>query len=172
MKIITDKAAYIQKNDLGYLNNSDIAIPASIFLKTFGNDITVIDDTNRYEFVEYNEPNEIEFFKGIDWMIDYDEVKDLSEDEIISLGQSIADERNAIAKRFNAMSFDERKKNINMATKCDLLDFKMYSLRDILLFKRGHLKMTLPGEKVFSTELEQETGIKKMVKAIFNKMKK
>ena len=80
MKIITDNAAYVQKNDLMYLNSSSLAIPGSIYMKVFGWGITVINDRNRYEFVKFEEDSEIEFFKDIDWMIDYNEVKDLTEE--------------------------------------------------------------------------------------------
>lgn len=109
MKIITDNAVYVQKNDIAYLNQTDLAIPASIFMKVFGSGIVIIDDSNRYEFVEFDAPEEIEFFKGIDWMIDYNEVKDLSEEETITLGQSIAEEKNSIAQRFNSLTLEERK---------------------------------------------------------------
>ena len=38
MKIITKNAVYIQKNDIAYLNHAtDLPIPASIFVKVFGN---------------------------------------------------------------------------------------------------------------------------------------
>lgn len=161
MKIITSHAAYVQKNDIAYLNQTNLAIPASIFMKVFGRGVFIVDDTNRYEFVEFNLPEEIEFFNGINWMIDYNEVKDLSEEEIISLGQSIVQEKNIIAQRFNSMSLNERKKNKELVFQCELLDFKMYSLRDILWFKQGHIKMKLPKEK----------GIKKLIKTIFNKKK-
>ena len=54
MKIITDSAVYVQKNDIAYLNQTDLAIPASIFMKVFGSGIVIIDDSNRYEFVEFD----------------------------------------------------------------------------------------------------------------------
>lgn len=164
MKIITENAVYVQKNDIVYLNNIELAIPASIFMKVFGNGIVIINDSNRYEFVKFEAPEEIEFFKGIDWMIDYNEVKDLSE-EIISLGQSIAEEKNNIAQRFNSMTPEERKENMNMVSQYELLDFKMYSLRDFLWFRQGHIKMKLP------KELEQEKGIRKLIRTIFDKRK-
>lgn len=171
MKIITNNVAYVQKNDIVCLNQTDLVIPASIFMKVFGNGIVIIDDSNRYEFVEFDAPEEIEFFKGIDWMIDYNEVKDLSEEEIIVLGQSIAEEKNNIAQRFNSMTPEERKENMNMVSQCELLDFKMYSLRDVLWFKQGHIKMELPEGVDLPAGLEQEKGIRKLIKTIFNKRK-
>ena len=171
MKIITNNVAYVQKNDIVCLNQTDLVIPASIFMKVFGNGIVIIDDSNRYEFVEFDAPEEIEFFKGIDWMIDYNEVKDLSEEETTALGQSIAEEKNNIAQRFNSMTPEERKENMNMVSQCELLDFKMYSLRDVLWFKQGHIKMELPEGVDLPAGLEQEKGIRKLIKTIFNKRK-
>lgn len=171
MKIITDNAVYVQKNDIAYLNQTDLAIPASIFMKVFGNGIVIIDDSNRYEFVKFEAPEEIEFFNDINWMIDYNEVKDLSEEETIALGQSIAEEKNNIAQRFNSMTPEERKENMNMVSQCELLDFKMYSLRDVLWFKQGHIKMELPEGVDLPIGFEQEKGIRKLIKTIFNKRK-
>lgn len=142
MKIITDNAVYVQKNDIAYLNQTDLAIPASIFMKIFGNDI--VDDNNRYKFIKFDTPEEIEYFRNIDWMIDYNEVKNLSEEEIIALTQSIVEEKNNIAQRFNSMDPEAREENMNMVFWCELLDFKIYSLRDILWFKQGHIQMELP----------------------------
>lgn len=171
MKITTNDAAYVQLNDITYLNQTDLPIPASIFTKVYGNGIFYVGDDNRYNFMKFDEESEIEFFKGIDWMIDFNSVKDLNEEETISLGQSIAEEKNTIAKKFNAMTDKEKEKNIDMVTQCELLDFKMYSLRDILWFKQGHIKMTLPDciDYEVNHEIEQEKGLKKTLKRIFNK---
>lgn len=134
-------------------------------MKVFDRDVIIINNRNRYDFVEFDAPEEIEFFKGIDWMIDYNEVKDLSEEGIITLGQSIVKEKNRIAQKFNSMEINERKRNMGMVTQCELLDFKMYSLRDFLWLKQGHIKMKLPAS------VKTETGIKKLVKTMFNKKK-
>lgn len=164
MKIITDNAAYVQKNDIAYLNSSDLPIPASIFMKVFGNSATIIDDRNRYDFVKFEDADEINFFKNIDWMIDYNEVKDKTEEELISLGQSIAAEKNDIAKKFNAMKEKDKRKNMKMVLNCELLDFKMYSLRDIIFFKRGELSITLPQEISEDNKSMKKRGFRKLCK--------
>lgn len=173
MKIISDTKVYVQKNDIAFLNQSDLPIPASIFMKVFGNGIVIIDDSNRYEFVEFAAPEEIEFFKGIDWMIDYNEVKDLSEEETIELGQSIAQAKNEIAQKFNSMNPEDREKNMNMVSQCELLDFKMYSLRDVLWFKQGHIPMELPDGIEYPIDLKdtskKENGIKRLLKRFSSK---
>lgn len=171
MKIITNNAVYVQKNDIEYLNQTDLVIPASIYMKVFDKGSFTIGDSNKYEFVKFETPEEIEFFKGIDWMIDYNEVKDLSEEETIVIGQSIAEEKNNIAQRFNSMTPEERENNMSMIFQCELLDFKMYSLRDVLWFKQGHIKMELPEGMDFPAGFEQKKGIRKLIKTMFNKRK-
>ena len=58
MKIITDDAIYIQKNDITYLNQylslNKLLIPTSIFEKVFGSNIVIIDNSNRYEFIKFD----------------------------------------------------------------------------------------------------------------------
>ena len=70
MKIITDNAVYVQKNDIAYLYSSDLEMPVSVFMKVFGKGDTIIDDSNRYDFVKFEDESEIVFFKGLDWIID------------------------------------------------------------------------------------------------------
>lgn len=171
MKIITDREAYVQKNDIVQLNTSNLEIPASIYLKIFGSGITIIDDSNRYEFVKFEEAYEIEFLKSINWIINYDDVKGLSDDEIMEMGNKILAERSQIADNFNSLSEEERLYNIEkVEEQCDLLEFKFYSLRDFLWFRQGHLKFDLPeGIESSIKQVKEEKGIKKLVKSIFNK---
>ena len=98
MKIITDNAAYVQKKDIAYLSQTNIARPISIFLKVFDLGAITIDENNKNEFIKFDSQKDISFFRNIDWIIDYNEVKDLSEKEIIELGQSIAKEKIVLHK--------------------------------------------------------------------------
>lgn len=144
MKIITNDAIYVQKNDIGYLNQTNITIPASIFMKVFGKGIVIIDNSNRYEFVKFEDQKEIEFFKGLDWIINYEDVRYLDEKEILKSGETISQEINNIAKTFNKMSEKEMAVNMDMVDEYELLKYKLYSLRDVLDFTRGELKFNLP----------------------------
>ena len=148
MKVIYDNCVYVQKNDLAYLEASDLPIPASVFTRVFGNGITIIDDRNRYDFVLFKEKAEIDFFKGLDWMVDYNELKNLSEEEIIKLAENTNEERNEIVATYNSMPVEERQKHGDMVTKCDLLEFKFYSLRDILWMKQGHISINIPKMRI------------------------
>lgn len=161
MKIITDNAAYVQKKDIAYLSQTNIARPISIFLKVFDLGAITIDENNKNEFIKFDSQKDISFFRNIDWIIDYNEVKDLSEKEIIELGQSIAKEKNSIAQKYNAMEIEEKAKNMNLVSQYELLDFKMNSLQEFYWFKHGHIDIKLPEGIDLPTRLKKETGIKK-----------
>lgn len=172
MKIITDNAVYVQKNDIVYLNSADFAMPISVFMKVFGKGITIIDDSNRYDFVKFEDESDREFFKGLDWIIDYNEVKNLSEEQIVGLLDNIGDAQQRVVITFNSMSEEERRAHSDMVTQCELLEFKFYSLRDILWFKQGHISMKLPEGIDYPDGYSQEKDILKLIKTVFNKKKK
>jgi hypothetical protein len=148
MKIITKGGVYVQKKDIYFLKQSNLIIPSSIFMKILRKKITLIDDIekSKNDFVKFTNLEEIEFFSGIDWMIDYYEFKDLLEDEIIELEQVILGEMEEIAGKFNAMTENKKKDNINMFFQFRLLDFKINSLREILDFKKGSIFIRLPSK--------------------------
>lgn len=159
MKIITENAAYVQKNDMVFLNQTDLPIPATIFMKTFGQGITIIDNSNRFDFIKFEDPSEIEYFRNLDWMIDYNDVKDLDESALIELGQSISNTRNEIVDRYNAMTEEEQIKNQQLVFECDTLEFKMHSIRDVIWYKQGHLPITMPKEIASSSVIETDAEI-------------
>lgn len=146
MKIITNDAAYVQKNDIAYLNQTDLDIPASIYLKTCETGTFIVDDSNRYEFIQFNEPAEIQFFKNQDWILDYNQVKDMTEDELIEYGEKIITQYNELAETFNALSEQERIQNTELDMRCDLLGFKIFSLHDFIFYRKGLLEIQLPSE--------------------------
>lgn len=168
MKIIVDGKAYVQLNDIMYLINGldGVSIPASIFNTVFKDGKPIIcTDENRYEFVEFTDKDAIKFFSDLEFSVDYLTLKDLSEEEIIQKGVEVAEEKNKWAKKYNEMSDDDKRKNQDIVSKCEMLDFKMMSIRDIVWMKQGHLKIKLP--KIVEGS-KKEKGISK-IKNIFKK---
>ena len=96
-------------------------------------------------------------------------MKDLSEDEIIKLAEETKEEQRKIATTFNSMDEEEKDNHTDMIIKCNLLEFKFYSLRDILWFKQGHISMKLPEGIEYPEGYVQEKGIKKLLKRINKK---
>ncbi len=165
MKITTNEAVYVQKNDLGYLFSSNISIPSSIYLRPEMTETMVIDDSNRYEFIKFEDQSEIEFFNGIKWMVEYNDVKDLSVGDILGLEEDTVEEQNRIARKYNAMSVADRKKNYHMVEESNLLNFKLYSLDDIVSFKLGKKSMELPE----GIDYPRDYKTRMKIKSIFRK---
>lgn len=173
MKIITRDAAYIQKEDIisiekcyeKYFSKQDIPK----FLRSFRLGIFRLDDDNKYDFVEFKDQEAIEFIKDIYWIVDYADVKNMPIQEIVDTGKKLWEERCKISSCFNAMSKDKREKNIDMVVECDLLDYEVYSLRNIQHFKEGTLKMQLPKGVEYPEELSKSKCIKKFFGSILNR---
>lgn len=147
MKIFNEengvKKVYVQMNDIMMLTHSDLPIPGSVFEKVF-TDIVIVNDNNRMDFVEFNEPDEVNYFKSLDWIVDYKEIRDLSEEEIKNKGQEIANEMNRIAERYNSMSNEKKHRNQSLIQKHELLDYKIQYLAEILWVKQGYREMPFP----------------------------
>lgn len=171
MKIITENKAYVQLNDLAYLMKSSEgkSIPSSIINKVF-KDMFICTDSNRYEFMEFDSPEEIKFFKDLEYSVDYMECINLSDVEIIEKGQEIADEMNKVAKKYNDLSDEDKEKNQRLVVEHELLQFKMYSLRDIIWFRQGKLKMKLPKlPEMKATRNIDAKGVRKILNKILKR---
>ena len=90
---------------------------------------------------------------------------------MIEKGVEVAEEKNKWAKKYNEMSDEDKRKNQAIVSKCEMLDFKMMSIRDIVWMKQGHLKIKLPKT---GTEEKKETAkeFNKLLKAFLKEKKK
>ena len=173
MKIVTYNKAYVQTKDvsnlMGIVEEKQTSQP--VFNKIFSNSFPC-DNSNKYEFIEFSLPEEIEFFKKIDCLVDYLELKNLTEKELVQYENTIISKRNDIIKRYNAMNYQEKIANAKLLKECEMLNFKMYSVRDVLFYKKGIIKTTLPDIGIEDQVFKEEKGIKKLIKSPFNKKSK
>lgn len=166
MKIIREDKVYVQKNDLVHLNMVDTPLPAIILYKITQGGAFIVGDFNRHEYESFPQQEVIEFFRRATWILDYDEIKDLTNHELDLYGEEIVDERNAIAALYNGLSNEEKQKNQSMVTQCELLEYKAMALREFQTMKRAK-KVKIP------EELEQlkkpQNKVKQFIKSILKK---
>ena len=164
MKIITKNKVYVQYIDIAYLikSKSYKQAPDSISDKCF-TELFVCNEYNKYNFVEFNRRDEIKFFDNLDYIIDYLEVKELSNEQIIQKVFEIGKEKNKLYNRFIYMSNRDKYLNIHILTEIELLEFKMESLMNIIALKNDKLKMNLPNT-------EQEKKLIKEIKKVSKKI--
>ena len=143
MKIITEDAVYVQKKDIAFLTHKNIEIPESLFNKIFCDGV-VVGNTDSYKFYKFQDKEIVEFFKQLDWIIDYNDVKNINEEEFLQWEQKLIEEKNELENNHNESLLDDDIKIYDMILQHEKLQHKIYSLRDILLLKQGHLEMDLP----------------------------
>lgn len=177
MKVFANGKVYVQNNDLQYLLRAcdGISIPSSIINKVFG-DVFIVTDDNRYEFVEFSNPEDVDFFRSCDWIIDYHAFDGMTEEEIINYGSQINDKRNELAEKFNNLPEKEQEKLYEqVSSEVMMLDYKIYSIRDLVWHRQGHLKFTVPtGIEVEHTvsEANELPSKENIFKRVLKKIKK
>lgn len=170
------KKVYVQLNDIMMMMHFGSSIPSEVMEKHFM-EMFIVDDSNRYEFSEFTDPHTVEFFEQCDWIVDFKEYKDLTEDEIKAKGQEIAEEMNEVATKWNSMSPEQREANQDVYTRYESLEFKMHSTAEILWTKQGHRVMPFPvvpdsdGFKLANDEWEHraQQGLNPLQVLIFRK---
>ena len=108
------------------------------------------------------------YFSDVDWILNFDEVKDCTNNEIILKCNKIIQQRNYIADKYNSFSTKDRIKHINMLIKSNDLEYKINSYKDILAIKKGEKKIKLPDGIEFPEGFIKTPPVKKIMK-IFKK---
>ena len=134
---------YVQMEDIMYLNQTDIPIPASIYTKVF-NGIVIINDSNRFDFVRFDEEHEIKFFSELEFIIDYDQFKDLNDEQLEKEAQQLVTKAKQIANKWNTMNSNERKHNTNLLQEHENLEYMLKFLCEVYAVKHGKRFMHFP----------------------------
>lgn len=148
MKIFNEEnnkeKVYVQLNDIMELTQTNTPIPASIIDKVFGREMLIVDDSNRDNFVEFEDPNEIEYFRSIEWIIDYKKYRDLSKDDLKLIIEDNIKEANDIAAKYNNLSYEEKEKNLNLYERYNMLCLKNEDIKKLYFMKSGEYQPIFP----------------------------
>ena len=147
MKIIMNDKIYIQKCDIAYLSTTSYSNQVSALTKLTGPGCMTINDKNKYEFIEYDSNDAIEFFKDLSIILDFNELNELSEEELFEIYDDFASKKNNIAKEFNSMTRESKLENKCLVEDSKKLDFLITTIKDLILYKRGELIIRLPKNK-------------------------
>ena len=140
------EVVYVQRQDIVYLSSeTDIPIPGSIFEKVFSlTGVTIIDDSNRFGFVRFDKEHEVKFFKALEFIIDFDKYKDLSDEQLEEETRKLVDQINEIAKKWNSMTKEERRQNVFLSFDYGNLRYMLQFLSEIYAIKHRKRKMPFP----------------------------
>ena len=177
MKVFVGDKVYVQKGDLAYFTRGvgNMSFPSSIFDKMFGEGITqpfVVNEENRFEFVEFSDCQEIEFFKKCDWIVDFNSFANMSIDEINAYLLGLQNGMDEYANRFNELPIEKRKKEYTKALlKQERTEYKIKSIMEIILYKEGSIDFDLPGYVKEDVTPKEESAFQKVIKRFRRKKK-
>jgi hypothetical protein len=81
MKIFANDKVYVQLKDLSLLFNvGGYSIPQSIYKIALSKSLNMTEETKN-SFIEFDDPKDIEFIRSVDYIIDFDEYKDMTNKE-------------------------------------------------------------------------------------------
>lgn len=139
------ETVYVQMQDILYLvHESNVSVPASIFEKVFSVGAVFVTDANRFDFIRFEEEHEVDFFKKLEFVIDYDQYKDFSEEQLIAEVKKLEDKANGIAEKWNDMTSEERRENSELYEEHQNLDYMCRFLCEIYFVKHGKRSMPFP----------------------------
>ena len=81
MKVFRDDKVYVQIKDLSILFKSGgVLIPQSVFKKALKKALDMTDETKE-QFIMFDTPEEINLFKNVDYIVDFNDVIDMTDEE-------------------------------------------------------------------------------------------
>ena len=138
------EVAYVQMQDIMYLTHeTDMPIPASIFTKVFRG-VTIVNDSNRFDFIKFSTEEDVNFFRGLDFIIDYNQYKDLSDEQLEEKGEHLAKRANEIAEKWSSMTTEERKENSPLLDEHRNTQYMLKFIAEVYAVKHGKRSMPFP----------------------------
>ena len=138
------EAVYVQMQDIIYLlNETEMPIPASIFTKEYTS-VPVVDDSNRFNFVKFDDENEVKFFRNLDFIIDYDQYKDLTDEQFEDEWRKVSSKTNDITEKWNSMNEEEKRENSSLFNELCNIRYKLKFMSEIHAIKHGRRSMPFP----------------------------
>ncbi|MCR5482965.1 MAG: hypothetical protein K6E99_00945 [Bacilli bacterium] len=150
MKVFRDNCVYVQMDDLVQLLTLSDGVPDTIMKKLHSENEITVDDTNRFDFVKFDLPEEVFFFKRQDWIIDYENYKDLDDEKLEKIAHELYLNSESIVNNFNILPKDDQKSNYGRSMLMEHVKLRhiIHNLRHLAAYKSGVMNMVIPGEEL------------------------
>ena len=138
------EVVYVQLQDIMYLTyQTFIPKSSSIFSKVFTN-FSIVDDSNRFNFIRLTDEDEIKFFKEADFIINYDDYKFLTDEQIKKRIEELQNKVQQTVKNYHRMLFEEREENNFLFSQYRNFKYMIKILLEILDMSHGTRSMPFP----------------------------
>ena len=146
MKVVNEKAVYVQKKDIEFFIKHNIDMPAFILGPLLAESPLKIDDSNKFDFVEYTDDLSMEFFKKMDWILDYNDVKDSSPSEIMEEMINLVLQLDQLGKKIQKMTEEDKQIRPSEMEEYILLDHYYNGFLDFIGYLNGIHNFEIPGK--------------------------
>ena len=127
MKVFKDGKLYVNKNDLLILRKSQYQVPDSVLDGRESNLILLGNEKN--VFLEFSDEKDIDFFKKVDWIVDYNSARDLNMEVLKKLMVNIKSTMSMLRVRLDSLC--DVAENSRDAIRFDMLEQMLLSLESI-----------------------------------------
>lgn len=177
MKIISGNKVWVQRYNISTLLNMlselDTPVSDSIMSQVFGDPFISADDM--FDFVEYDGKELVDFFRGLDFIVDHNDLLGKNAEEVRTMGKRIQEDVVARSSRERDKAAAQRM--------CHAAVLKMTDMRNYMWYLEGEIRYDMPmfdesgldpifmenGRMVVKTEPKPESGIRRILTSIFGK---
>lgn len=144
MKVFINNKVYISNHDIKFLLREHYAMPLSVLLEIddrFVEDYDKLLESKIHDFMSFTSKEAEEYFKGLDFIIDYNEFKDKTVDEL-KFEQKICE--------INKMRIENTSPTLSgynvQEAKLKLAKYEhiIYSFGELINYKEGTLRFNIP----------------------------
>lgn len=144
MKVFVNNKVYVSNHDIKFLLSEHYAMPLSVLLEIddrFVEDYSKIQEQKMHDFMEFKCEAAEEYFKGLDFVIDYNEFKDKTIEEL-KFEQKIYE----IHRKYTESTYPTLNGNNTKNTDIELAKYGhiVYSIGEIINYREGTLKLDIP----------------------------
>ena len=138
---------YVQMNDILYLiHETDIPVSGSIFTKAFPDftGMNIVTDKNRFDFVRFEDSSDVKFFKKLDFILDFDQYKNLTDAQLEKEIRNLEARAEEIAKKWNKMTKKQRRNKKSLYEEHRNINYIICFLLEVYDVVHGRKTMPFP----------------------------
>ena len=147
MKIFLNNKVYVSKHDIAFLLREQLDIPMPVIYEIDNDILEQCDEYNLYlkhEFAEFTSKEAKEYFKALPFIINYDEYKDTSVDELMRKKCFYYTMKKMFEGTFPTLSYGDVNGIRNCELAIDTYSHLIMSYDELIKYKNGAINIKLP----------------------------
>ena len=132
---------YVQREDLMYVLHYCLSIP-NVLINDFFLETQDMTEENKDDFISFPNKSVIEFFKKLDWVIDYKEYRKLSMEDIMYKSTEITGDINKLNEALEKASSTDKKKLI--LARLAVVTYKAETIKNYYDYRDGLIDLEIP----------------------------